>query len=247
MLKVNSLFLYKIGNTVKQIEEYERENLNNYSFISIVKIELAEFPFNILLEKLHLILNELEICNYKLKLKDLDITQDCKYVLDKEELISYIIDLEDKISVVNNDHTVGKNCVTFIYNKNGIVLRTKFYNKYICQLTSCGVSSCLGNNVGDMLYNVNNSKLRDTFLKTKDDGITRIETTIYSNNIYSMDYYIKTMSHINNIRDSNIFYKTSFKDQFKALEEEIKNSLIIRDKNNNKFTFVSWINILTRK
>ena len=238
----------KFGNTVKQIEEYERENLNNYSFISIVKIELAEFPFNILLEKLHLILNELETCNYKLKLKDLDITQDCKYVLDKEELISYIKDLEeDIISVVNNDHTVGKNGVTFIYNKNGIALRTKFYNKYICQLTSCGVSSCLGNNVGDMLYNVNNSKLRDNFLKTEDDGITRIETTIYSNNIYSMDYYIKTMSHIDNIRGSNIFYKTSFKDQFKALEEEIKNSLIIHDKNNNKFTFVYWINILTRK
>ena len=238
----------KFGNTVKEIEEYERENLNNYSFISIVKIELAEFPFNILLEKLHLILNELETCNYKLKLKDLDITQDCKYVLDKEKLIGYIKDFEeDKISVVNNDHTVGKNCVTFIYNKNGIVLRTKFYNKYICQLTSCGVSSFLGNNVRDMLYNVNNSKLRDTFLETKDDGITRIETTIYSNNIYSMDYYIKTMSHINNIRDSNIFYKTFFKDQFKALEEEIKNSLIIHDKNNNKFTFVYWINILTRK
>ena len=30
------------------------------------------------------------------------------------------------------------------------------------------------------------------------------------------------MSHINNIRYSNIFHKTSFKDQFKALEEEIK-------------------------
>ena len=98
-----------------------------------------------------------------------------------------------------------------------------------------------------MLYNVNNSKLRDNFLKTKDDGITRIETTIYSNDICSMDYYIKTVSPINNIRDSNIFYKTSFKDQFKALEEEIKNSLIIHDKNNNKFTFVYWINILTRK
>ena len=168
--------------------------------------------------------------------------------MDKEELISYIKDLEeDKISVVNNDHTVSKSCATFIYNKNGIILRTKFYNKYICQLTSCGVSSCLGNNVGDMLYNVNNSKLRDTFLKTKDDGIIRIKATIYGNNIYSMGYYIKTMSHINNIRDSNIFYKTSFKDQFKALEEEIKNSLIIHDKDNNKFTFVYWINILTRK
>ena len=55
------------------------------------------------------------------------------------------------------------------------------------------------------------------------------------------------MSHINNIRDSNILYKTSFQDQFKALEEEIKNFLIIHEKNNNKFTFVYWINILTRK
>ena len=69
-------------NTVQQIGKYEYD-LKEFTYISIVKVELAEIDFKLLIEKLPDILKELKDGIYFLKLKDLDITTNCIGNMDK--------------------------------------------------------------------------------------------------------------------------------------------------------------------
>ena len=96
------------------------------------------------------ILKELKDGIYFLKLKDLDITTDCIGNMDKIEIESYIgnnLDLENN-KIIENNNTVGLNYLTFMdYTDKDVITRNKFYNKYICQLTSCSISSKYGNNI----------------------------------------------------------------------------------------------------
>ena len=45
---------------------------------------------------------------------------------------------------MDNDNLVGRDCLTFLYKHGGITVRGKFYNKYVCQLRSPGVSYDIG-------------------------------------------------------------------------------------------------------
>ena len=136
-------------NTVQQIIKYEY-GLKDFTYISFVKVELAEIDFKVLIEKLPYILKELKDGIYFLKLKDLDITTDCIGNMDKIEIEIYIennLDLEN-IEIIENNNTVGLNCLTLMdYTDKDVITRKKFYNKYVCQLTSCSISSKYGNNI----------------------------------------------------------------------------------------------------
>ena len=70
--------------------------------------------------------------------------------MDKIEIESYIennLDLEN-IKIIENNNTVGLNCITFMdHTDKDVITRSKFYNKYRCQLTSCSISSKYGNDI----------------------------------------------------------------------------------------------------
>ena len=236
-------------NTVQQISKYEYE-LKDFAYISIVKVELAEIDFKLLIKKLLDILEELKDGIYFLKLKDLDITTDCIGNMDKIKIESYIennLNLEN-IKIIENNNTVGINCLTFMdYTDKDVITRKKFYNKYICQLTSCSISSKYGNNIFSLLYNPTNKNLINSLVKCKDSGITRLEITIYSNIVYSYEKYLKIFNNLNKIKNAKIFYKQSYKNQFLELERNIKNSLLIYCKHTEIYTYVYYINNLTSK
>ena len=124
------------------------------------------------------------------------------------------------------------------YTDKDVITRNKFYNKYICQLTSCSISSKYGNNIFCLLYNPTNKNLINSLVKCKDSGITRLEITIYSNIVYSYEKYLKIFNNLNKIKNAKIFYKQPYKNQFLELERNIKNSLLIYCKKTEIYTYV---------
>ena len=144
----------------------------------------------------------------------MDITTDCIGNMDKIKIESYIennLNLEN-IEIIENNNTVGLNCLTFMdYTDKDVITRNKFYNKYICQLTSGSISSKYGNNIFSLLYNPTNKNLINSLVKCKDSGITRLEITIYSNIVYSYEKYLKISNNLNKIKNAKIFHKKSYK------------------------------------
>lgn len=79
---------------------------------------------------------------------DLDITQDFVGIFNKLEMCEYLVqnhnfryqgDLsrEECNTIVNNDKSVGIDCLTWLTPCNA---RVKLYNKFVCQITSPGVN-----------------------------------------------------------------------------------------------------------
>ena len=74
-------------------------------------------------------------------IRDIDFTQDFTGVINKEEVIQYLIDNNDYVIertnndgdyvIMDGDKLVGKNCLTFIYYTKHGAVRYKFYNKFV--------------------------------------------------------------------------------------------------------------------
>ena len=149
------------------------------------KIDLADAKLVELLEALPEILEKLALEHYYLL--DLDITQDFTGIFNKREMCQYLTkhynfvyagEYQDGCNViVNNDATVGIDCLTWL-NSNS---RIKIYNKFVCQITSPGVTKQLGNHIIDFIR-CPDKRLRETFAMeaAQNKGITRLEATIYN-------------------------------------------------------------------
>jgi len=132
-----------IGVNLEKYKSYE-----NLVFIPF-KVELADVKIDTLLQKLPGILKKLK--EEHVYLLDLDITQDFAGVFNKEEMKKYFIsnfsfslsDSKKDNIIVDNDKTVGKDCLTWL-NENS---RAKMYNKFVCQMTSPGINKQLGNHM----------------------------------------------------------------------------------------------------
>lgn len=112
------------------------------------------------------ILEQLSIEHYYLL--DFDITQYFAGTFSKEEMTRYLCKNydfclqgeyeKDFNIIVDNDKTVGKDCLTWLnYN-----YRAKIYNKFICQITSPGVNKRIGNQIIDFI-NCPDDRLNNTF------------------------------------------------------------------------------------
>ena len=164
----------------------------------------------------------------------------------------YFISLEKdniKYRIVNNNKNVGCNCIT--YNKfvdGKYAQRGKFYDKFICQITSGGVTKTIGSNIYNYLF-CPDKRLQNTFSDERaiNAGITRAEVTIRGGRLPSLQELENTMEEIYNIGDAPIFYKTPIQAKFRALAETLENNLILYNKPENTLYITLWGNTLTGK
>ena len=224
------------------------------------KIELSNFPLKNLLQNLETFLKEIEKEDFFLA--DLDITQDYTGIFNKIECIKYLqlqhgFNLQglekikdNKPIILNNSESVGLDCLTFLKQNT----RQKIYNKFVCQITSPGVTKKIGNHITDLFSTDEKVRLNNTF-KNKlalDNGITRYETTIYNYSIGKNTTKYDPVKDCLNILDQTQnyfkeykFYKCPLQDMWTTLIRSVKSSLTLRY--NDNLVHVFYVNKLTCK
>jgi len=214
------------------------------------KIDLADVKLELLLDALPEILERLAMEHYYLL--DLDITQDFAGIFDKEEMCEYLRKTHNfgnnYNKIVDNNSTVGIDCLTWLSSNS----RIKVYNKFVCQITSPGVTKQLGNHIINFI-NCPDQRLRETFASElgQNKGITRLEATIYN---YSTDGY----RGLNPIRDCRAlmecsikyfqnapFYAVPLSKMWCKLTDCLQNSCCLVY--NNLLQYVYWGNSNTKK
>lgn len=186
----------------------------------------------------------------------MDITRDLRGNLSKKTVNDYLIKSLGYVMegcnkrgnkvISENSSSIGKDCLTFIYSMDGIILRAKFYNKYVCQLTSAGVNYNMGNHFAN-LVDGENERLKKAFLDSREHGLTRMEVTLYSNKVYNKEYYSNVLEELEDISRQPSFYKTPFRNQWLQIENKLKNSLFLVDKTNGLYYYIYYVNNKTDK
>ena len=116
--------------------------------------------------------------------KDIDVTMDYAGSFDKAEVIEHLVANEgfrmqgDKSNafrtIVDNDASVGRNCLTYMETTVGVSTRKKVYNKMVQMLECRSVRSSVGCHWKDWVCQ-QGTRLADARDKTKDRGLTRAE------------------------------------------------------------------------
>ncbi|XP_065207970.1 uncharacterized protein LOC135836843 [Planococcus citri] len=219
----------------------------------IFKIDLADENFTTLLDQLPMILQELQRNHYFLL--DLDITQDLTGIFNKKEMCNFLKRnkefRENFNEIVDNDTSVGIDCLTWV-NSN---TRVKIYNKFICQMTSPGVRQRIGNHIVDFIDG-RNKRLRETFQSylARLHGVLRLEATIYNYN-YSCSGSDKSYDPVKHCRNllanctkylkSAPIYSVPIQTMWRKLTDELRNSCCLI--NDNILQYVYWANGVTGK
>lgn len=152
--------------------------------------------------------NKTELINMLLKRNDFYIekSEEEKYEEETEDKNKYEKLEDDEKIIMKNNATVGKHCLTFLYNYKGSIIRCKFYNKFIDNLECGGVSKITGSNIKNWAYNEADTRLQNTVLKGVNCGVLRLESTY------------KFMPTLEDIKNINLFLEEILLD---AQEDEI--------------------------
>ncbi len=191
-------------------------------------------------------------------LLDFDITRDYLNIPNFTELEEHFINREDFIRegdqkteetryiLLDSKKHVGKTCLSFYDLQED--KRDKYYNKWVCQFTSAGVSRAFGAHVYDFLF-CPDKRLNATFKDEKAImcGVTRLESSIYNGRLPTEEQLERIIEDMYDIVDVPMFYKTGFKNQYLALTENLNKNLVLYNKEENKLYASYWGNSLSRK
>ena len=117
-------------------------------------------------------------------------------------------------TIIDNDATVGKNCLTFIENIDGFTTQQKVYNKMVQMLECKSVRSKVGSHWKDWICQ-QATRLANARDQAKDRGLTRAEATIYIEEEIPNDGFIdKVLDGIVRYIPKQIVYSTSYADTY---------------------------------
>ena len=198
---------------------------------------------------------------YGFYLKDVDITLDYSGSFDKYKVIDHLTSFEDfreqgsvgneeeyPRTIIDNDAKVGKNCLTWMENVDGITTRQKIYNKFVQNLESKCVRSLIGSHWKDWVCQKGTSLSAARDL-AKERGLTRAEVTIYiqNNKIPDEDFIDPVLEKIVKYIPKDIVYSTSFANTWKSYCNTFKHSLVCIDRTKNIGIIVYSYNQITGK
>lgn len=221
------------------------------------KIALANVNYDTIL-KLFCKENIKELEENYIFVSDIDYTQDFKGSFNKKEIIDHLLTnsnfkLEgDNLNnreykdhtIINNNKTVGRNCLTFFYNN----CRYKFYNKFVHSLEVKSNTKRIGNNILEWVNNPE-ERLKDTISKCLENGITRLEITFYvsDKDLPEKEEINKSISYLYNLMPENLTYNTPIKEQWRAFTEVIKTNYLMLDIGKKNAVLCYSVNKLTSR
>jgi hypothetical protein len=205
------------------------------------KISLSEVPIRIILSNLKNI-----VCK-DIILHDIDIAQDIKYITTRKDVRDHILDMGvPKKNIVDDKNKVGNNCISF-YDDDHTV-KVKVYNKFVQMLESCDVMTVLGSRLHNLFVDPSPS-FKNTLLRTKHVGLTRIEVKFYGSDIFDEQDYITWFNNIKEMLQGCKFYESSFKNQWRQLIKNIyeKQVIMVYLEDKSFFAYCHWWNSSTGK
>lgn len=207
------------------------------------------------------------LAEHDIYLHDSDITLDVGCNFSKAEFIEYMEENGYRVQndikgygdytkndiqinvILDNAKYVGNNCVTVLLRDmaTGCVLRCKIYNKFAQQQESGGLRRPVGCHTAEWVNNPDKA-LRDVIDESLDTGLTRLEITIYSNDVLPSDEYYRIIEQWERIVvGSKKLYKTPISNQWLSLTEKLENNLVIVDWTSKIILIVFWTNLVTNK
>ena len=183
-------------------------------------------------------------------LDSIDITIDIIGTMKKQELISELKSA-GKINDTARDNSTGSNCITYYCETAKGDVRCKIYNKFVCQLTAGGsVLKKFGSHIRDYLLPEKDlafvSKLYDD--RVLSAGITRLELSLYSFNLYSFEDYIVLLKEnlCGLFCSKNLLHKVPLENQWKLIEEKLVSNMMIFDFTHSTAYATFWGNSETK-
>ena len=194
-------------------------------------------------------------------LKDIDITIDYIGSFEKYDLVEHLTEEEgfrqegsqqegdDDVAecvIVDNDNTVGRNCLTFMETINGFTTRQKIYNKMVQMLECKSVRSTIGCHWKDWVCQ-NGTRLAAARDKASERGLTRAEVTFYTESSLPSDEFIDSvLQNIVQYIPQSLVYSTSYAATWKAYCEHFKHSLVCIDRSEDIAVIVYSYNEITK-
>jgi len=268
-----------LENAEKFMNETNENNRGNSPRITLEKVYRMSFKISFssvdfneeFISKLGKCLEALK--KYHIYLHDIDITKDCAGTMCPELLIKNLEDAKIAYRKNSNSYQVqtvneenkgnfpeikgeisekknhGKHCVMFFFEVGGIVYRCKLYNKFLDLLLSPGIKKDMGNRLQRFICKPDDLPSAFKNETVRNHGITRLEISIYCENLQKFDHYKKIMEDllINPIAEKPWFYPVPLNIQAKCLYDKIQSSLLIFDIKNEVCWAGFWINSETRK
>ncbi len=190
-------------------------------------------------------------------LKDVDVTLDFAGTFDKEEIVNHLVkhkgfrlqgeeDFTASRTIVDNDCMVGRNCLTFMEEIDGVVVRQKIYNKMIQSLECQSVRSSVGAHWKDWVCQTE-SRLASARDKACERGLTRAKATFYvsEGDIPDDEFIEGVLNCIVEYVPIKLVYSTPFKATWDAYCSSMQHSLVCIDRKENLGLIVNTYNELT--
>jgi hypothetical protein len=252
--------------TTERIKHYQDYNLKGGQIkgafkIQNIKVATPDVPLKEIIQ--YTTPQHLKYLNADgLYLHDIDYTQDVAGCINKGEFINYLLNTGEgfylsmdtiktpHLKIMEDDHLRGKHCLTFLILKDGMLLRVKFYNKFIQSIESGSVRTSIGGHVADFVNNPE-IRLKDTIKKGLQHGILRIEISYYcKENTPKEQDILEDLDYLKGLlknAPSNAFFFCSIQDQHKQLLNNIHENIVIYDLTHKLMLFCRWWNSKTGK
>ena len=192
-----------------------------------------------------------------MSVKDIDVTVDYSGSFNKHEIVQHLVKNHDfrvqgseehsPRTIIDNDNTVGRNCLSYMETVDDIQTRPKIYNKFVQMVETQSVRSKTGCHWKDWVAQKGTrlAKARDL---SSERGLTRAEVTFYiDNDIPSDEFISNTLSQIEQYIPKSLVYSTPFVRAWETYCNSFKHSLVCVDLSANVALIVYSYNELTNK
>ena len=196
------------------------------NYIQKLKVDLDQFSSDKDIAILSNTENIKFLSNNNNCINEIDFTQDFSGLINKEEVITWLLinrDFRMQVShdlathtILDNDFKISRNCLTFIKHTNIGDIRYKFCNKFVQSLESPSVRDLVGSHLGDYISNPND-KLKEAIMLAKDTGILRLEITFYRHSTkekLTKNFIHTHMNYLKELLPSELIYHNSINNQF---------------------------------
>ena len=241
-----------LENNLKVLEKWKEYTTKKEAFaVAIVKIDVSMLPIEAIEENCKEFENRL--FSMGASIYSIDYTKDFSGTMQREKLVQHLIDEHEfKIqnngeygyragTILDNTDSVGNNVLSYIWRKDGIVFRTKLYNKIVSKLEAGEVRNKLGGHIADYAKS-SNTHLKKVFshpdVKTR--GCTRVEITAYGTTLFSKengtDLILESLA---NVSEKQLFVIQPAIKQWENLAENIDRCFVLGDIPQKKI-YIGW-------